>query len=186
MGLSRRAYAESRKARGLPGGSDKGVRQAITAGRISLLPDGTIDPARADREWDETTDHSKRPGGGGEAPASPVPVGPSREDDPVPSGAMTLSKVKTGLGVVQLQRQQLRLKVEKKELVDKVKAEKTAFEFMRRERDHWQQLPARVAAQMAAELGCDAHRLERLLDGAIREHLRLATDTRIEIGGGGV
>jgi len=38
MGLSRRKYAEHR------GVSEKAVRKAIASGRITLEPDGTIDP----------------------------------------------------------------------------------------------------------------------------------------------
>ncbi len=51
MGMSIRAYARSRRARGLSGGSDAAVRKAIRMGRITRSPDGTMDEARADREW---------------------------------------------------------------------------------------------------------------------------------------
>ena len=45
MGVSRRSYAAQR------GVSEAAVREAITTGRITKRPDGTIDPARADAEW---------------------------------------------------------------------------------------------------------------------------------------
>ena len=51
MGISIRAYARSRRARGLSGGSDAAVRKALRMCRITANPDGTIDPHRADLEW---------------------------------------------------------------------------------------------------------------------------------------
>jgi len=44
MGLSRRAYARHR------GVAENAVRKAIASGRITLEPDGTIDPVKADAE----------------------------------------------------------------------------------------------------------------------------------------
>jgi hypothetical protein len=44
MGVSRRSYAAQR------GVSESAVCKAIVTGRITTLPDGTIDPARADLE----------------------------------------------------------------------------------------------------------------------------------------
>lgn len=58
--LSRRAYARHRKKRGLPGQSLQAVQHALARGRISLLPDGTIDPSVADREWAENSDDDHR------------------------------------------------------------------------------------------------------------------------------
>lgn len=45
------------------------VNQAIKQGRISLV-DGKIDRAKADADWTANTDHSKRPGSGGDGSAS--------------------------------------------------------------------------------------------------------------------
>lgn len=59
MGISIRAYAASRKERGLSGGSDAAVRKAITTGRIKKLKDGTIDPSAADIAWGGSTDTAK-------------------------------------------------------------------------------------------------------------------------------
>ena len=59
MGLSRRAYAEHRKGLGLSGTSEAAVRKALSAGRISTLPDGTIDPRAADRDWGGSTSAAK-------------------------------------------------------------------------------------------------------------------------------
>src|SRR5450759_480946 len=49
MGVSIRAYARGR------GCTEGAVRKAIAARRITPNPDGTIDPARANQEWDRNT-----------------------------------------------------------------------------------------------------------------------------------
>lgn len=49
MGLSIRAYAKSR------GVSDTSVHKAINSGRIQKEADGTIDPAKADKDWAANT-----------------------------------------------------------------------------------------------------------------------------------
>ncbi len=63
MGVSRRAYARHR------GCSDGAVRKAIASGRIAPEPDGTIDPAKADAEWERNT----RPGQQRGRRAAPAP-----------------------------------------------------------------------------------------------------------------
>ena len=49
MGLSIRAYARHR------GVSHVAVKKAIDTGRITPLPDGTIDPDTADAQWAQNT-----------------------------------------------------------------------------------------------------------------------------------
>ncbi len=49
MGVSIRAYARAR------GCTEGAVRKAIVAKRITANPDGTIDPERANQEWDRNT-----------------------------------------------------------------------------------------------------------------------------------
>ena len=49
MGLSIRAYARHR------GVSHVAVKKAIDTGRITALPDGTIDPDTADAQWAQNT-----------------------------------------------------------------------------------------------------------------------------------
>lgn len=61
MGLSLRAYARHRAELGLPGASLQAVQRARDKGRISLEPDGTVDPSRADQEWTANTDLSEAP-----------------------------------------------------------------------------------------------------------------------------
>jgi len=55
-GLSIRAYADHRKAQGLPGGSKWSVTKAIRDGRITRNQHGKINPDAADRQWETNTD----------------------------------------------------------------------------------------------------------------------------------
>ncbi|HUM15845.1 MAG TPA: hypothetical protein VL086_09155 [Candidatus Nitrosotalea sp.] len=50
-GMTLRAYARHRRAKGLPGGSLEAVRKALRRGWIQAEPDGRIEPSRADRYW---------------------------------------------------------------------------------------------------------------------------------------
>ncbi len=52
--MSLRAYARSRRARGLPGGSLRSVQKALASKRIMAF-DGKIEPERADLEWEQNT-----------------------------------------------------------------------------------------------------------------------------------
>jgi hypothetical protein len=54
MGLSIRAYARYR------GVSHVAVKKAIDTGRITPLPDGTIDPIAGDAQWAANTTPSRR------------------------------------------------------------------------------------------------------------------------------
>lgn len=56
MGVTKAEFAALR------GVSRAAVNKAIASGRISLEPDGSIDPERAMREWDANTDPSKQRG----------------------------------------------------------------------------------------------------------------------------
>lgn len=191
MGLSRRAYARHR------GVAENAVRKAIAAGRITLEPDGTIDPVKADRDWTMRTDPSQQRG----AHASSVPR-PSREpihDKAVPraavdavqktlresgekaEGDVTFLRARTANEVIKAQERSVRLAKIKGELVDRARAVTTVFALARRERDAWVQWPARAAALMAAELQVDPHQMETVLEKHVRRHLAELSDVRVEL-----
>jgi hypothetical protein len=75
MGLSRRKYATRR------GVSEKAVRKAIAAGRISVEADGTIDPVKADRQWAAQTDPAMQRGQSAQTATRPVPKSALRAVD---------------------------------------------------------------------------------------------------------
>jgi hypothetical protein len=52
------------------------------------------------------------------------------------------------------------------------------FRLAREERDAWLTWPARVAALMAAELGVEAHLLQKALETHVRSQLSELTDVQ--------
>ncbi len=192
MGLSQRAYARHR------GVSPMAVRKAIASGRITPEPDGTIDPDKADRQWATQTDPSKQRGKNAKAlgaktkAAATKPVPKSaihavdetlREagDAPAPGGEVSFLRAKMANEVLKAQTAKVRLAKMKEELVDREKATAMVFDLARRERDSWQNWPPRVAADMAAELGVDAHAMEQVLDKHLRKHLADMAEIEIEL-----
>lgn len=112
MGLSRRAYAEHRKALGLSGTSEAAVRKALAAGRISTLPDGTIDPKAADRDWGGSTDAAKVRTSKPIAPKAEYRLDQDDQDRPViiasPTAGMDAKSAAT-LNQVKVAREKLKL-----------------------------------------------------------------------------
>ncbi|KZK84887.1 hypothetical protein PsAD13_01420 [Pseudovibrio sp. Ad13] len=187
MGLSRRAYAAHRKALGLSGGGESAVRKAIQSGRITIEADGSIDPAKADAQWAASTDSAKRrqPKSSERQPTKPstTPSIPEGSDPIGGSQGITYAKARAANEALKAQRSKLLLQQLKGELIDRRAAVNHVFDLARKERDSWLQLPARIAANMAAELGVDAHKMELLLDEVIRDHLARLSEIKIELGG---
>ncbi|SIR08850.1 hypothetical protein SAMN05421641_12426 [Paracoccus thiocyanatus] len=197
MGLSRRQYAAHR------GVSHTAVGKAIASGRITLEPDGSIDPARADRQWDAQTDPAKQRGVHARALGSasaaraaaatrPVPraaiesMGETlreagAEPDPGTGGEVSFLRARMANEVLKAQTAKVKLAKMKGELVDRARTTAMVFDLARRERDAWQGWPARVAANMAADLGVDAHQMEQVLDKYLRKHLADLAEVKIEL-----
>ncbi|WP_127476580.1 elements of external origin [Sulfurivermis fontis] len=180
MGLSIRAYARHR------GVSHVAVKKAIDSGRITTLPDGTIDPDQADAQWTRNTEAPRagartRPVLGAVPPeaAGSVPVG----DMPtgLPTGGTSLLQARTVNEVIKAQTNKVRLARLKGELIDRHQAIAHVFKLARAERDAWLNWPARVSAQMAARLGVDAHALHVALETAVREHLQELGEVRPQV-----
>jgi len=144
-----RAYARQR------GVSEAAVRKAITGGRIAALPDGTIDPASADRQWEGNTNPRMGTSSG-----------------PADSSSGSLLQARTVHEVVKVQTGKVRLARLKGELIDRNQVVSQVFKLARTERDAWLNWPTRVAAEMAATLSVDPHRMHIALDVAVREHLK--------------
>ncbi len=174
MGLSRRKYATRR------GVSEKAVRKAIAAGRITVDADGTIDPEKADRQWATQTDPAMQRGQSARSSTKPVPKSALRAVDETlrdagslseTGGEMSFMRARMANEVLKAQTAKLRLQKMKDELVDRSSATAMVFDLARRERDAWLNWPSRVAANMAAELGVDTHLTEQVLDKYLRAHL---------------
>jgi hypothetical protein len=185
MGLSIRAYARHR------GVSHVAVKKAIDTGRITPLPDGTIDPMAADAQWAANTTPTRR-SVAAEPQEAPQPAAATRETPQAPTsasnreqrevvdpstpalstGGTSLLQARTVNEVVKAQTNKVRLARLKGELVDRSQAVAHVFKLARAERDAWLNWPARISSQMAAGLGVDPHLLHVALDAAVRQQLQ--------------
>ena len=188
MGISIRAYARHR------GVSHTAVRKAIRTGRITQEQDGTIDPEKADRQWDAKTDpamqrgkHAKALGAKTRVKTKPVPKAALRAvdetlgDAPPGDGEVSFLRARLANEVLKAQTAKIKLAKMKGELVDREKATAMVFDLARRERDAWQNWPPRAAADMAAELGVDAHTMEQVLERHLRRQLAELAEIEIEL-----
>ena len=84
MGVSRRSYAAQR------GVSEAALPKSIATGRITTLPDGTIDPVRANSEWGAQTDPAKQRGQHAKQMGADTAAGTARAaaTKPVPQAAI--------------------------------------------------------------------------------------------------
>jgi hypothetical protein len=179
LGLSIRAYARHR------GVSHVAVLRAAKAGRIPLEPDGTIDAARADAAWVRSTEPGRaRAKPETLKPVAEAQVGSVREtlkEQGLPaSGSVTFVQARTAHEIAKAHLARLRLQRMKGELVDRARATALVFRLAREERDTWVNWPARVAALMAAELGVEAHPMQKLLETHVRAHLAELAEARPE------
>ena len=192
MGLSIRAYARHR------GVSHVAVKKAIDTGRITPLPDGTIDPVVADAQWAANTTPTRRSMADAasdkttqQVSASPreIPQASARAvretpEPPTPalsSGGTSLLQARTVNEVVKAQTNKVRLAQLKGELVDRAQAVAHVFKLARAERDARLNWPARISAQMAAGLGVEPHALHVALDAAVREQLQDLGDVQPKV-----
>ena len=84
MGVSRRSFAAQR------GVSEAAVRKAIATGRITTVPEGTIDQARADSELSAHIDPAKQRGQHAKQMGAETAAGTARaaSTKPVPQAAI--------------------------------------------------------------------------------------------------
>jgi hypothetical protein len=118
MGLSIRAYARHR------GVSHVAVKKAIDTGRITPLPDGTIDPDAADAQWAQNTLQPRKAAAPQRASIAKARVLPEREvpepgTPPLSTGGTSLLQARTVNEVLKAQLNKVELAHRKKELVDR-------------------------------------------------------------------
>lgn len=153
--LSIRAYAKHR------GVSDAAVRRAIDDKRITLLPDGQIDPEIADKEWDENTDKRFQP----KPAASPVPE---------PSTGISLQKSRANKELFEALLKKLEYEEKSGKLVEIAKVELEAFAAARVARDRLLLIPDRVAPIIIGQT--DMYEIKRVLREEIIRSLQNLTD----------
>lgn len=171
MGISIRAYGRHR------GVSDTAVRKAIATGRITALPDGTIDPARADAEWVANTTPADATSPARAARSARARVEARTKMDEAlpalagaPAGA-SYAQARTANEVLKAQHHKLRIAQLRGELIDRQQAVGQVFALGRAERDAWLNWPARISSMLAAELGIDPHAMHVALEREVRQHL---------------
>jgi hypothetical protein len=183
MGLSIRAYARRR------GVSHVAVLRAIKQGRVSVEPDGTINPAKADASWQRSTDPSRTKSKPSTSAQKLRPVGEAAlgsvrktlKEQGLPAGGnVTFVQARTAHEIAKAHLARLRLQRMKGELVDRARATALVFRLAREERDSWLNWPTRVAALIAADLGVEAHAVQKLIEAHVRGHLTELAEIRPE------
>jgi DNA primase len=162
------------------GVSETAVRKALAAGRISRDADGGFDIARVKRQWALNTDAAQqRPTAKANPNLRPVPAAAlasvretlrDQGEEPTP-GSPSFLQARTANEVLKAQERRLRLQRLKGELIDRARATAQVFTLARQERDAWVQWPARVAADLAAELGMETHTVQTALEAAVKAQL---------------
>lgn len=178
MAVSIRAYSRHR------GVSDTAVHKAIQSGRITLEPDGTIDIAKADQQWEANTNKAQqRSQRKKDIPTEALASVDEtlRETETASGGGTTYVQARTANEVIKAQTSKLKLQQLKGELVDRAQALGHVFKLARAERDAWIGWPSRVSAQMAAELDVDAHTMHVTLEQYVRQHLSELADIKPKV-----
>ena len=176
MGLSVREYSRRR------GVSHVAVLKAVRAGRIPQEADGTIDPVKADAAWDAQTDPARRaaPASLPLKPAAAVSAAAPLQREAPPTAGANFAQARTMHEVAKAQRARIQVQRLKDEVIDRALALALVFKLARQERDAWVTWPARVAGQMAAEVGIDPHLMQVLLETHVRAHLNELADLKPE------
>lgn len=183
MGLSLRAYAAHLRV------TEGSVRKAVRAGRITPEPDGTIDPAKADVQWQANTDPARQtttkpkfanpqPHDTASAAAVRSVREALRESGQSSAGLTSFEQARTAHEITKVHLARLLLQEKRGSLIDKAKVTAQVFRLARQVRDAWLNWPARVSAQMAAELGVDEHAMHTMLERYVRDHLTELGDIR--------
>jgi hypothetical protein len=176
------------------GVSHTALQKAQRAGRIAPEPNGAWDVEKVRARLAESSDPMRKTAAfvaplppRAAAPAAPRPAAPPPQiappsPDPLPRAAQnTFHDARTANEVLKAQERRLRLDERKGKLVDKARALLLVHRLAKEERDAMLAWPARVAAEMAAELGVDVHRLQTMMDTRLREHLAARHDVRVQV-----
>lgn len=169
--LSVKDYASHR------GVSIESVYQALRAGRISSTTEPgkrtkKIDPALADKEWDENSDPSSTIGGNAlkskVSKHCPVEEDPEEYIDDI-DGVPKLAVSKRRKEYYNAEIARLRFEEQDGRLIDADQAKKEYFRVGRIIRESMFNIPDRIAPELASET--DPHKVSVVLTTAIREAL---------------
>lgn len=187
MGITQKEFARRM------GVSPQAVNKRVRAGRLSRLPDGTLDPVVAEQEWNATKEPSA---GVSVPPASPgsqavpfqrpsarPPALASAAQGPATSSAPagTYAQAKTADALYKARLRQLEYEAKSGTYVRAEEVANRWFEHARAIRDRMLAIPDRLAAELAAQTSI--HEVRRRLDEEIRIALQELAD---EVAAGSV
>ncbi len=175
--------------------SHTALQKAAQAGRIAQEPGGGWDVEKVRARLAASSDPARKTA----AMVAPVPVQPSPSPSPPPprpaivapplpeplptpsAGGSSFHNARTANEMLKAQERKLRLDERRGQLVEKARALMLVHRLAKEERDAILAWPARIAAELAAELGVDAHRLQTLMDARLRQHLAERNDIRVAV-----
>ena len=175
------------------GVSHTALQKAQAAGRIAPEPGGGWDVEKVRARLAASSDPTRETAGlAAPAPQQPAPPpAPARPTvapppvteslDAPPAGGSSSHTARTANEMLEAQERKLRLDERRGLLVDKARALMLVHRLAKEERDAILAWPARVAAELAAELGVDAHRLQTLMDARLRQHLAERHEVRVKV-----
>ena len=175
MSMSLRAYARHR------GVALSAVQKAIATGRIHPEPDGRIDPAKADAQWDRHTRTAQpttprvtttRPPPAFQPaaqPAAPPPMPQASAD----ARGVDYHKARAVRETYSARLAKLEFEERTGKLISKDEVDIKYFQLARQLRDRMQQIPRKVAPEIVALVVADpdVRGVTDILDVAIREAL---------------
>ena len=171
--------------------SHTALQKAAQSGRIAQEPGGGWNVEKVRASLAASSDPARKTA----AMVAPVPAQPSPppprpaivapplpEPLPAPSaGGSSFHNARTANEMLKAQERKLRLDERRGQLVEKARALMLVHRLAKEERDAILAWPARIAAELAAELGVDAHRLQTLMDARLRQHLAERNDVRVAV-----
>jgi biotin operon repressor len=171
--------------------SHTALQKAAQSGRIAQEPGGGWDVEKVRARLAASSDPARKtaamvgPVQPLPPPATPRPAfvaPPMPEPLPTPSaGSSGFHNARTANEMLKAQERKLRLDERRGQLVEKARALMLVHRMAKEERDAILAWPARIAAELAAELGVDAHRLQTLMDARLRQHLAERNDVRVAV-----
>jgi hypothetical protein len=175
------------------GVSHTALQKAAQSGRIAQEPGGGWDVEKVRARLAASSDPmrktaamvapiSAQPSPPAATPRPAIVAPPLPEPLPTPSaGGSSFHNARTANEMLKAQERKLRLDERRGQLVEKARALMLVHRLAKEERDAILAWPARVAAELAAELGVDAHRLQTLMDARLRHHLAERNDIRVAV-----
>jgi hypothetical protein len=174
-GITRRALAKQLKV------SVSAVQKAIQTKRIPVLPDGSLDPETAEAAWVQRSEPARsRVRRDGQPPIETpddarLAVALVRrvlEEEGAPAGeAIDFVSARIAETILRARERDLKLAQRRRELVELTPVREQVARAFVSLRQTWQNFPARHAAAIAAETGCDAGLLNAALAKAIASEL---------------